>query len=580
MVDNKNKGSNIEDNGNEMENIQKKDDVKTKANNNKENIEENIEKQALLYEAEHEHCNHKELSDKEKIAAEELEELKKKRKFASTNELETSEKKENSVKNERETLSENNVSIVTPLKSFSILKAKIESKIKSTSGKICKECFYSSIESHLSTLGIVSKPNKDIDILEEVDDTEENLEKASLLDKENKESPAGGECSKRSEEGFLKSLHRRTLSEIDWHELTKFAQGELFDPESATAKEVRRVIEEGRDELSSAFNLMHHMDFDYVVEQGEKCVQCVVNAGWNVVSHWELPQWLRDNDFLWHMHRPQLPSFKQCFCSMFRVHTETGNIWTHLIGMVLVLISMLFLYLRPATQILGDFPKGWEEYLVFSAFFIGAITCLMFSWLYHTCSCHSKKTSSLFSKLDYTGIACMIMGSMIPSIYFSFYCQFWEKIIYSTVIMVLGLSAIIVALWDKFATPAFRPVRAGLFIALGCSAVIPVGHMLVLHGTDVGLQQGQVIWTSIMGICYIAGALLYALRIPERFFPGKCNLIFQSHQIFHVLVVVAAFMHLHACCEMAAYRIEHGRYCTSPAMYNQQYYNSTIVPAF
>ena len=38
---------------------------------------------------------------------------------------------------------------------------------------------------------------------------------------------------------------------------------------------------------------------------------------------------------------------------------------------------------------------------------------------------------------------------------------------------------------------------------------------------------------------------------------------FQSHQIFHVLVVVAAFVHLHSCCEMALYRIELGRNCTA-----------------
>ena len=79
-----------------------------------------------------------------------------------------------------------------------------------------------------------------------------------------------------------------------------------------------RVIEEGKDELSVAFKLMHNVDFDFVVEEAEKCVQCVLSTGWKVVSHWELPPWLRDNDFLWHMHRPQLPSFRECFYSMFR----------------------------------------------------------------------------------------------------------------------------------------------------------------------------------------------------------------------------------------------------------------------
>ena len=33
-----------------------------------------------------------------------------------------------------------------------------------------------------------------------------------------------------------------------------------------------------------------------------------------------------------HLGRPELNSFSECFKSVFRIHTETGNIWTHLIG--------------------------------------------------------------------------------------------------------------------------------------------------------------------------------------------------------------------------------------------------------
>ena len=68
---------------------------------------------------------------------------------------------------------------------------------------------------------------------------------------------------------------------------------------------------------------------------------------------------------------------------------------------------------------------------------------------------------SLFCGLDYTGIACMIMGSFVPCIYYGFYCEYYEKIAYCASMTILGSLTIIVALWDKFATPAFRPIRAG-----------------------------------------------------------------------------------------------------------------------
>lgn len=47
----------------------------------------------------------------------------------------------------------------------------------------------------------------------------------------------------------------------------------------------------------------------------------------------------------------------------------------------------------------------------------------------------------------------------------------------------------------------------------------------------------------LSGALYIAGALLYANRIPEKFFPGKFDYLGASHQIFHVFILLAAFCH-------------------------------------
>ena len=45
-----------------------------------------------------------------------------------------------------------------------------------------------------------------------------------------------------------------------------------------------------------------------------------------------LPDWMQDNEYLTVGHRPELHSYKECFKSIFGIHSETGNIWTHLIG--------------------------------------------------------------------------------------------------------------------------------------------------------------------------------------------------------------------------------------------------------
>ena len=63
----------------------------------------------------------------------------------------------------------------------------------------------------------------------------------------------------------------------------------------------------------------------------------------------------------------------------------------------------------------------------------------------------------------------------------------------------------------------------------------------------------------LMGVLYVGGATFYATRFPgksqplftnikassECVWPGRFDLVFQSHQIFHVAVVVAALIHMY-----------------------------------
>lgn len=69
--------------------------------------------------------------------------------------------------------------------------------------------------------------------------------------------------------------------------------------------------------------------------------------------------------------------------------------------------------------------------------------------------------SSCLLRLDYSGIALLIMGSFVPWLYYSFYCSPQPRLIYLTIVCVLGIAAIIVAQWDRFSTPRHRPTRAG-----------------------------------------------------------------------------------------------------------------------
>ncbi|GMR63036.1 hypothetical protein PMAYCL1PPCAC_33231, partial [Pristionchus mayeri] len=284
-------------------------------------------------------------------------------------------------------------------------------------------------------------------------------------------------------------------------------------------------------------------------------VTTTVEATWKVLDFESLPDWLQDNEFIRSGYRPPLPSMSECFKSIWSLHTETGNIWTHLIGCVLFFLIAAWFLTRPDSHI------QFQEKLIFSFFFAGAIVCLGLSFSFHTLSCHSKGVRKLFHKLDYLGISMLIVGSFIPWIYYGFYCRREPKITYIVLISILGVAAGFVSMLDKFAESAFRPIRAGVFVAMGLSGVVPAVHYMLTDGIDSMINENAFLHLLLMAGLYIVGAGIYAARTPERFFPGKCDIWFQSHQLFHTCVVIAALVHYYGISKMAMVRLNMG--CTA-----------------
>ena len=64
----------------------------------------------------------------------------------------------------------------------------------------------------------------------------------------------------------------------------------------------------------------------------------------------------------------------------------------------------------------------------------------------------------------------------------------------------------------------------GVFLSFGLSGVIPAVHYSVQEGWIKALNQASLGWLILMGLLYIIGTMFYALRIPERFFPGKFDI--------------------------------------------------------
>ena len=83
-----------------------------------------------------------------------------------------------------------------------------------------------------------------------------------------------------------------------------------------------------------------------------------------------------------------------------------------------------------------------------------------------------------------------------------------------------------------------------MFVLMGLSAVFPVLHGVKLYGIEHLQRSIGLNWVVLQGVLYIAGAGLYAARVPEKWAPGRFDIWGSSHQIFHVLVLLAAASHL------------------------------------
>ena len=84
-------------------------------------------------------------------------------------------------------------------------------------------------------------------------------------------------------------------------------------------------------------------------------------------------------------------------------------------------------------------------------------------------------------------------------------------------ITTIGAGTLIAIFYPKFRTPEWRPFRAGMFVAMGLSAVFPVLHGLRMYGYEQLERQIGLSWLLGQGVLYIAGASLYAVSRADHY---------------------------------------------------------------
>ena len=188
------------------------------------------------------------------------------------------------------------------------------------------------------------------------------------------------------------------------------------------------------------------------------------------------------------------------------------------------------------------------------AYLGGAMVCLLTSSACHLILCHSERTAYVTLRLDYAGIAALIATSFYPLAYYSFLCDAALRRLYMGSITALGAAAVTASLVPAFQAPELRPLRAALFSCMGASGAVPIAHKLLLYGGTAPGAVASAGYEALMGALYALGVAVYAARVPERWAPGRFDLVGHSHQLFHLFVIAGAYAHYLAGVEYLKWR--------------------------
>ncbi|KAL1531080.1 heptahelical transmembrane protein 2-like isoform X1 [Salvia divinorum] len=303
----------------------------------------------------------------------------------------------------------------------------------------------------------------------------------------------------------------------------------------------------------------------------------ITNCEATLINFEELPEYMKDNEFIRNYYRCEW-QLKDVALSIFTLHNESLNIWTHLVGFF-IFSKMMIMSLNEKTSfrnVMAVFfssgSDGWLSMITDSyigeiaglgslhtqehassvpiwpwlIFLSGAMTCLIFSSVSHLFGCHSRRYHYYFWRLDYTGISLMIVCSFFTPIFYIFADHPYWRFFYLSSVILLGAAVVVTLLTPSLSTGCTRSFRATLFLCMGFSGVVPATHAVILHWDQPQILV-SLVYEVVMGLMYGVGAVIYITRVPERWKPGAFDIVGHSHQIFHVFIVAAALAHCAAC---------------------------------
>jgi len=246
-----------------------------------------------------------------------------------------------------------------------------------------------------------------------------------------------------------------------------------------------------------------------------------------LLSSKEAPHYMRE-DAITSGYRQKL-SYKACLISWFRLHNETVNIWTHLIGFLIFVYCLLLAIFQPPREI-----HSLYELFPIVIQLLSYMACMLSSALFHTFSCHSEEVHRSWRYTDHFGILFALFGTYVSLICNTFACFPPWKEVHLSVVITLFIWVVSV----KINRNGDCRIPLDIFIYVTLYSAIPIAHWTWLQGgmtSPVVLEKlKQIVLPFVAGG---TGLGFYLSRFPEKLFKsGTVDIWGASHQFWHVLI--------------------------------------------
>ncbi|CAF9916216.1 MAG: hypothetical protein HETSPECPRED_002796 [Heterodermia speciosa] len=257
------------------------------------------------------------------------------------------------------------------------------------------------------------------------------------------------------------------------------------------------------------------------------------------------PEWYKDNEYIHTGYRPVTNSYLGSLRSFLYIHNETGNIYSHLLAALWMLLLPLIYYPYAKEHYSTANSDDW---LVFGLFFLGGFLCYTCSVAYHVFSNHSHAVHDVCLRVDLFGITTVTAGCFPPGMWYTFPCMDRKTRIWWISIETLAqiLAAIAIFLVPAFRARSMKPLRGFVFSFMASAAFYPIIAACFLHGYRIMDREAGATRYALTVLTYLLAVTIYATKLPEASRPGAFDIWGHSHQIFHVLMAVGLTIHFAA----------------------------------